>query len=272
MGYDVAVLADSTSRWAEALRELAARLEEMPAEEGFPAYPADAPGAVLRARRRGHHPRRRAGLGQHRRRRQPAGRRLLRTGHPAHAPVHPLLLGARHRPGQRPALSRPSTGCTPTASTWRTWPRGGRSGPRTGASCAPRPSTLLQREDRLQQIVKLVGPDVLPDAQRLILFVAELLKDGFLPRAPSTRRTCTARPERQVALLRIILTLYRRGRELIEAGVPLARDARACLRAAGRCAPSPPSATTELEKLGGAGAAASGRNSTRWRRNLPRTA
>ena len=105
MGLNVAVFADSTSRWAEALRELAARLEEMPAEEGFPGHAADAAGAVLRTRRRGHHAGRRARLGQHRRRGQSARRRFFRAGHPAHASLHPLLLGARHRTGQRPALS-----------------------------------------------------------------------------------------------------------------------------------------------------------------------
>ena len=51
MGYHVAIMADSTSRWAEALREISGRLEEMPAEEGFPAYLPSAPGGVLRARR-----------------------------------------------------------------------------------------------------------------------------------------------------------------------------------------------------------------------------
>jgi len=83
--------------------------------------------------------------------------------------------------------------------------------------------TLLQREDRLQQIVKLVGPDALPDSQRLILFIAELFKDGFLAQSAFDENDMYCAPERQVALLRIILTLYRRGRELIQAGAPLAR-------------------------------------------------
>ena len=104
MGLNVAVFADSTSRWAEALRELAARLEEMPAEEGFPASLPTPPGSVLRARRRGRHPCRQAQLGEHRGGSQPAGRRPLRARDPAHATVHPLLLGARYRIGQRPAL------------------------------------------------------------------------------------------------------------------------------------------------------------------------
>jgi V/A-type H+-transporting ATPase subunit A len=83
--------------------------------------------------------------------------------------------------------------------------------------------TLLQREERLQQIVKLVGPDVLPEAQRLILFIAEILKDGFLAQSAFDAEDAYCTPERQLALLRLILTLYRKGRDLIQAGVPLAK-------------------------------------------------
>ncbi|HBA53350.1 MAG TPA: V-type ATP synthase subunit A, partial [Syntrophorhabdus aromaticivorans] len=83
--------------------------------------------------------------------------------------------------------------------------------------------TLLQREERLQQIVKLVGPDVLPDGQRLVLFIAEIMKDGFLAQSAFDENDMYCTPERQVTLLRIILTLYHRGRDLIEGGVPLMR-------------------------------------------------
>ena len=139
MGLNVAVFADSTSRWAEALRELAARLEEMPAEEGFPAtlptrlaqfYERGGAVTTLAGER---------GFGEHRRRGQPAGRRLLRAGHAAHAPVHPLLLGARHGTGQRPALSvDPLAALLLRVRRGRRAP-GGKSRRRTGASCARRP-------------------------------------------------------------------------------------------------------------------------------------
>jgi V/A-type H+/Na+-transporting ATPase subunit A len=166
-GRNVAVFADSTSRWAEALRELAARLEEMPAEEGFPATLAlplaqfyERGGAVttLAARR----------LDHHRRRGQPARRRLFRTRHPAHPPLHPLLLGAGHRIGQRPAL--PVDPLAPLVLGIR---RGrarvvGTTGARV-ERLRQEAIEVLQREDRLQQIVKLVGPDVLPDSQRMML-------------------------------------------------------------------------------------------------------
>ena len=75
----------------------------------------------------------------------------------------------------------------------------------------------------MQQIVRLVEPDVLPDSQRLVLFIAEILKDGFLAQSAYNEKDTFCSPDRQVALLHVILTLYRRGRELVEAGIPLAR-------------------------------------------------
>ena len=91
----------------------------------------------------------------------------------------------------------------------------------TGRSCRTEALTLLQREERLQQIVKLVGPDVLPDEQKLILFVAEIIKDGFLAQSAFDENDAYCSPEKQVALLSIMLNLYHRGRDLIQEGVPL---------------------------------------------------
>ena len=86
MGYDVAVIADSTSRWAEALREMSGRLEEMPGEEGYPAYLASPPGAVLRAGRCGGNAGHGAAAGQPDRggRGVAAGRRFERAGGAEH--------------------------------------------------------------------------------------------------------------------------------------------------------------------------------------------
>jgi V/A-type H+-transporting ATPase subunit A len=83
--------------------------------------------------------------------------------------------------------------------------------------------TVLQREDRLQQIVKLVGPDVLPDSQKLILFVADMLKDGFLAQSAFDDVDMYCTPERQMVLLGLIMTVYHRGRDLVQAGAPLAK-------------------------------------------------
>lgn len=222
MGKSVAVFADSTSRWAEALRELAARLEEMPAEEGFPAtLPTrlaqfyERAGAVTTLG--GEH----GSVSIVGAVSPPGGdfsepvtqhtRRFIRC----FWALDTELANARHYPSIHwlHSYSEYVEDIAPwweqRASDWNAL--------RTEALA------LLQREDRLQQIVKLVGPDVLPDSQRLVLFTAELLKDGFLAQSAFDEKDMFCTPERQVALLRLILLLHRRGAELIQSGAPLAR-------------------------------------------------
>lgn len=222
MGLSVAVFADSTSRWAEALRELAARLEEMPAEEGFPA---SLPTRLAQFYERGGSVTTLAGdrgsvsivgavsppggdfsepVTQH-------TRRFIRC----FWALDTELANARHYPSIHwlHSYSEYAEDVSPwwdkLAPDWIEL--------RTEAL------TLLQREDRLQQIVKLVGPDVLPDSQRLILFVAEIMKDGFITQSAFDEKDMYCTPERQVALLRLILTVYRKARDLIQDGVPLSR-------------------------------------------------
>jgi len=222
MGLSVAVFADSTSRWAEALRELAARLEEMPAEEGFPAT---LPTRLAQFYERGGAVTTLAGerasvsivgavsppggdfsepVTQH-------TRRFIRC----FWALDTELANARHYPSIH--WLRSYSEYVEDVSAWWEKQSPDWSELRTEAL------TLLQREDRLQQIVKLVGPDVLPDAQRLILFIAEIMKDGFLAQSAFDENDMYCTPERQIALLRIILALYRKGRDLIQAGVPLTR-------------------------------------------------
>jgi V/A-type H+-transporting ATPase subunit A len=222
MGKSVAVFADSTSRWAEALRELAARLEEMPAEEGFPAT---LPTRLAQFYERGGAV---TTLGGERGSvsivgavSPPGGdfsepvtqhtRRFIRC----FWGLDTELANARHYPSIH-WLHSYSEYVEDVAAWWeQRAPDWGRL--RTEAL------TLLQREDRLEQIVKLVGPDVLPDSQRLILFIAEIFKDGFLTQSAFDEKDMYCTPERQVALLRIILMLYERGHRLILAGAPLTR-------------------------------------------------
>lgn len=222
MGLSVAVFADSTSRWAEALRELAARLEEMPAEEGFPA---SLPTRLAQFYERGGAVTTLAGdrasvsivgavsppggdfsepVTQH-------TRRFIRC----FWALDTELANARHYPSIH-WLHSYSEYAEDVGLWWK------KLAPdwmelRTEAM------TLLQREDRLQQIVKLVGSDVLPDGQRLVLFVAEIMKDGFITQSAFDENDMYCTPERQVALLRLILMLYRKARDLIQEGVPLAR-------------------------------------------------
>jgi V/A-type H+-transporting ATPase subunit A len=220
MGLNVAVLADSTSRWAEALRELAARLEEMPAEEGFPAT---LPTRLAQFYERGGAVTTLAGepgsvsivgavsppggdfsepVTQH-------TRRFIRC----FWALDTELANARHYPSIH-WLHSYSEYVEEVAGWWAK-----RAADWTELRLEA--LTLLQREERLQQIVKLVGPDVLAPAQRLTLFIAEMLKNGFLAQDAFDEKDMYCTPERQLALLRIILELHRRAQQLLQAGVPL---------------------------------------------------
>ncbi len=222
MGLNVAVFADSTSRWAEALRELAARLEEMPAEEGFPAtlptrlaqfYERGGAVTTLSGER--------ASVSIVGAVSPPGGdfsepvtqhtRRFIRC----FWALDTELANARHYPSIH-WLHSYSEYVEDVNGWWE------RKAP-DWSELRTEALTLLQREERLQQIVKLVGPDVLPEGQRLILFIAEILKDGFLAQSAFEDKDMFCAPERQIMLLRIILRLYHQARELIGAGIPLAR-------------------------------------------------
>ncbi|MBN2581823.1 MAG: V-type ATP synthase subunit A, partial [Planctomycetes bacterium] len=82
--------------------------------------------------------------------------------------------------------------------------------------------SLLQQEDKLQQIVKLVGPDVLPDSQRLVLIVCEIIKTGLLQQSAFDDVDMYSTPAKQMALLRAMLHFHERGRAFIGAGGTLA--------------------------------------------------
>jgi V/A-type H+-transporting ATPase subunit A len=222
MGLDVAVFADSTSRWAEALRELAARLEEMPAEEGFPAsLPTrlaqfyERGGAVTTLG--GDH----ASVSIVGAVSPPGGdfsepvtqhtQRFIRC----FWALDVELANARHYPSIH-WLHSYSEYVTDVAEWWA-----GRAP--DWAEIRTEALTILQREDRLQQIVRLVGPDVLPESQRWILLLAEVLKDGFLTQSAFDDKDMYCSPEKQMALLRLFLLIYQKGQALLTAGVPLAQ-------------------------------------------------
>ncbi len=187
MGYDVALMADSTSRWAEALREISGRLEEMPAEESFPAYlPSrlaafyERAGFVADARRRG------AALSRSSARSRRRGR-LLRARHPEHAALRPLLLAldrslayARHYPHQLDnSLHRVFQRPQPLVQEHL----------RRGLHRAARAHLgLLSEETTLMEIVKLIGSDILPDDQKLTSRRRRSSAWAFCSRTPSTRR------------------------------------------------------------------------------------
>jgi V/A-type H+/Na+-transporting ATPase subunit A len=220
MGYDVAVMADSTSRWAEALRELSGRLEEMPADEGFPAYlPTRLAEFYERAGKVDALGGRTGSISVIGAVSPPGGdfsepvtqhtKRFIRC----FWALDRELANARHYP----AISWIDS-YSEYAEEVRPWwekVNAGWSGTRERAI------ELLKREQKLSQIVKLIGPDALPDNQRLILLVAEMMKNGFLQQNAYDDIDMFCVPEKQVRILGLIMTFYERALALIQAGAPL---------------------------------------------------
>jgi len=222
-GYDVALMADSTSRWAEALREIAGRLEEMPAEEGFPAY---LPSRIAAFYERAGRVRTLGGtegsvtivgaisppggdftepVTQHTQRYTRVFWALDRD-----------LANARHYPAidWRTSYSLYSDAVAPswskeTASDWQAL--------RSAAA------QILEQDSRLEQFVRLVGVQALPDRQRWLLDAARLLKEGFLQQNALHPVDAYCVPAKQAVLLRFFVELYQSGQRAIDSGVPLAR-------------------------------------------------
>lgn len=221
MGYDVAIMADSTSRWAEALRELSGRLEEMPAEEGFPAYLASKLSAFYE----------RAGMMQNLNGTEgsvsiigavsPQGgdfsepvtqntKRFVRC----FWGLDKSLAYARHFPAIHwlTSYSEYLEDLTP-------WYRANVS-PQF-VSHRNKLVALLNQESSLMEIVKLIGSDVLPDDQKLTLEIARVIRLGFLQQnAFHPDDTCVSL-EKQYLMMDIILYLYEKSRALINRGMPV---------------------------------------------------
>lgn len=222
-GYDVAIMADSTSRWAEALRELSGRMEEMPAEEGFPAY---LPTRIAEFYER-------AGsvetLGGGRGSVSIIGA-VSPPGGDFSEPVtqhtkrfvrcfwalERQLANARHYP----AISWLNSYSEYAADLEGWWTEQG--GERWAAG-RREIMELLNREVRLQQVVKLVGPDALPDSQRFVIEVCTLFKNAFLQQNAFDDVDRFSSIEKQLAMLELVLTYWRRGSEAIKAGVTLVK-------------------------------------------------
>jgi V/A-type H+-transporting ATPase subunit A len=221
MGYHVAIMADSTSRWAEALREISGRLEEMPAEEGFPAYLASRLAEFYE----------RAGLFSLGNGSEaslsivgavspPGGdfsepvtqhtRRFIRCFWGLDAD----LAGARHFP----AISWTESYSEYVSNVAEWWDE---NFDIPWAELRSKSLEILQDEQKLQQVVKLVGPDALPDAQRLILEVARIIKEAFLQQSALSEEDAYCAPEKQLRMAQIIIHFYNRARAIIEKGAPI---------------------------------------------------
>ena len=221
MGYDVAIMADSTSRWAEALRELSGRLEEMPAEEGFPAYLASKLSAFYE----------RAGMMQNLNGTEgsvsiigavsPQGgdfsepvtqntKRFVRC----FWGLDKSLAYARHFPAIHWLTSY-----SEYLEDLSPWYRDNVSA--KFVSDRNQLMAILNQESSLMEIVKLIGSDVLPDDQKLTLEIARVIRLGFLQQnAFHAEDTCVPM-SKQFNMMEIILYLYEKCRSLVNQGMPV---------------------------------------------------
>lgn len=223
MGYNVAIMADSTSRWAEALREISGRLEEMPAEEGYPAY---LPTRLAEFYERAGYVKTLGGV--------EASVTIIGAVSPAGGdfsePVtqntkrfvgaflglDKKLAYARHYPAINWLSSY--SGYLDTLSKWY----------RDNVALdmmdlRGKMLKVLQEESKLLEIVKLVGEDVLPDEQRLILEVAKLIKIGYLQQNAYHKDDTYVPLNKQYRMLKIINIFYENAIKAIKKGIPVSK-------------------------------------------------
>ena len=221
MGYDVAIMADSTSRWAEALRELSGRLEEMPAEEGFPAYLASRLSAFYE----------RAGM-MHNLNGTDGSVTIIGAVSPQGGdfsePVtqntkrfvrcfwglDKSLAYARHFPAIHWLTSY-----SEYLGDLSPWYQDHVSPKFVGYR--NRLMALLNSESSLLEIVKLIGSDVLPDDQKLILEIARVIRLGFLQQNAFHKDDTCVSLEKQFLMMDTILYLYKQARALVTMGHPM---------------------------------------------------
>ena len=221
MGYHVAIMADSTSRWAEALRELSGRLEEMPAEEGFPAYLASRLSAFYE----------RAGMMQNLNGTEgsvtiigavsPQGgdfsepvtmntKRFVRC----FWGLDKSLAYARHFPAIH-WLTSYSEYINDLSSWYMD------NVDKRFVDDRNRLMALLVQESSLMEIVKLIGADVLPDDQKLVLEIARVIRLGFLQQNAFHKDDTSVPLIKQFKMMEVILYLYKKSRSLVSMGMPV---------------------------------------------------
>lgn len=220
MGYDVALMADSTSRWAEALREISGRLEEIPAEEGFPAYlPTRLAEFYERAGRvvtLGGENGSISAIGAV----SPPGGDFTEpvTRHTKRYircfwALDRSLANARHFP----AISWLDS-YSEYSQEVESW-FASHIDPRW-ADLRNETREILAEDDRIQEVIRLVGEDVLPDEQRLVAFTAYLIKNGFLQQSAFGPDSYSP-PEKGFRILEIILEFHHKALELVHKGIPI---------------------------------------------------
>lgn len=223
MGYHVAIMADSTSRWAEALREISGRLEEMPAEEGFPAY---LPSRLSEFYERAGYMTALCGkessvtiIGAV----SPQGsdfsepvtqntKRFVRT----FWALDKSLAYARHYPSINWNTSYSEY--IDDLTGWYDENAG-----EDFLKCRQEISSILQAESRLMEIVKLIGADVLPDDQKLTMEIAKIIRVGFLQQNAFHADDTYVPLDKQLKMMQVILYLNGKCKELIAKERPISQ-------------------------------------------------
>lgn len=223
MGYHTALMADSTSRWAEALREISGRLEEMPADEGFPAY---LPSRLSEFYERSGYVENCNGtegsvtlIGavspQGSDFSEPVTQNTKRFTRCFWA-LDKSLAYARHYPAINWNLSY-----SEYIGDLSNWYRDSVSPDfmkYRDELCA-----LLSEENSLMEIVKLIGADVLPDDQKLIIEIARVIRVGFLQQNAFHADDTFVPLEKQFKMMHVILHLYHRSKEVIARQIPISK-------------------------------------------------
>lgn len=222
MGYDVSLMADSTSRWAEALRDISGRLEEIPAEAGYPAYLSDRIANIY----------------------ERAGRVIVPSSDVRYGSL--TLLGAVSPPGGD--YSEPVTTTTlrfigtfwaldsqlayrrhfPAINWLRSFSRyldvaavwWSELEP-TWEETRSQALRILEEAAEIEETARIIGEKALPDDQRLVLLAAEMLREGFLVQSAFHEVDRYCAPDKQVKLLKLFTNFYNSVRPLIEQGVPI---------------------------------------------------
>ena len=223
MGYDTALMADSTSRWAEALREISGRLEEMPADEGFPAY---LPSRLSEFYERSGYTENLNGtegsitlIGavspQGSDFSEPVTQNTKRFTRCFWA-LDKSLAYARHYPAINWTLSY-----SEYTGHLANWYRDNVSP--DFMKYREELCSLLLEENSLMEIVKLIGADVLPDDQKLVIEIARVIRVGFLQQNAFHADDTFVPLEKQFKMMHVILHLYHRAKEVVARQIPLSK-------------------------------------------------
>ena len=223
MGYDVLLVADSTSRWAEAMREMGGRLEEMPGEEGFPSYLGSRLSAFYE----------RAGmiecLGSPQRRgsitvagavsppgadfSEPVTQNTLRIVDALYA-LDVSLANKRHFP----AISWLTSYSLYIDAVKDWWDKADPGWVDTRATAL----RILQQDAELEEIVRLVGPEAMPEGDKLLLLIARMIREDFLQQSAYHEVDTYCTPAKAGLMLKTIIRFHELAQEMLNSGVSIA--------------------------------------------------